>query len=211
MITGLFVKVHMLAAGAEDARQHTIALTAAALEILLKKLLQNVKHFSGSALQTVSMTVALIRDLCARESAPDLAMAPPIHVLVVDDDPVALRAISHALQRTLPKPESASDGKSALARVAERRFDMIFLDVQMPDLDGFEVCRRIRETSANGLTPVVFLTSTDAAGLRVKSEICGGNDFLTKPCLGSELTLKALVSSVRGRLENSVLASGPTP
>jgi CheY-like chemotaxis protein len=90
-----------------------------------------------------------------------------------------------------------------MALAAETPFDVIFLDVQMPDVDGFEVCTRIRESSANRLTPIVFLTSHHEAAMRAKSESCGANDFITKPYLPSELTLKALAFALRGRLQNN--------
>ena len=200
MITDLFLGVHSLAVSAESAAQHSIALTAAALEGLLKKLLQDPANLSSSTLQSVVTAATLIQDLCVGEPKPGLATAPPIRALVVDDDPVALRSTGNALQRTFSKPQCAPDGESALALAAETPFDVIFLDVQMPDLDGFEVCNRIRENSVNRHTPVIFITGHDTTTLRAQSGACGGNDVLIKPCLASELNLKALSFALRGRL-----------
>ena len=200
MIDGFFLGVHSLTTSAESAGQPSIALMSAALEGLLKKLLQDPANLSASTLQSVATAAALLQELCAREADPTLALAPPIRALVVDDDPVALRAVSNALQRTFSKPESAVDGKSALAMAADKPFDVIFLDVEMPDFDGFEVCHRIRSLSSNRHTPVVFLTGHDTAAQRAKSASCGGSDFLTKPSLASELNLKALGFALRGRL-----------
>jgi CheY-like chemotaxis protein len=201
MVTDLLLGVHLLAASAESCGQHSIALMASTLEGLLKKQHENKTNLSSSALEAVDTAATLIHDLCAKEPSPGLAIDPPIRALVVDDDPVALRAISGALQMRFSKPESATDGSGAMALAKEQPFDVIFLDVQMPDIDGFEVCSRIRETTANGRTPVIFLTSHDAPALRARSEICGGNDFLTKSSSGSELTLKALSFALRGRLQ----------
>jgi PleD family two-component response regulator len=203
MITELVLGIHLLAKSAEASGQHSINLVAAALEGLLRKLLENAANLSASTLDTMVVAADLIQDLCVEESNPDLATRPPIRVLAVDDDPVSLRAMGNALQMRFAKPDSASDGKSALALASERPFDVIFLDVQMPDLDGFEVCARIRETEANRDTPVVFVTSHQAAELRAKSELCGGDDFLTKPYLSSELNLKALAFALRGRMQNA--------
>ena len=176
------------------------------MENLLKKLLENPANIAPSTLPAIATAAELLHQLCAAGPGPDLAATSPIRALVVDDDPIALRAISNTLQMRFSKPESASDGKSALALAAEKPFDVIFLDVQMPEIDGFEVCARIRENSANRRTPVVFspLRVHDAGPpLREKSEECGGNDFLTKSCLGSELNLKALALALRSRLENT--------
>jgi CheY-like chemotaxis protein len=203
MITELVLGIHLLAVNAEGCRQHSIALVASALEGLLRKMLENAANLSASALEAVTMAAALILDLCVEEPSADLATAPAIRALVVDDDPVCLRAMSSALQMRFSKPESATDGKSALALAAEKPFDVIFLDVQMPDVDGFEVCSRIRETAANRDTPVVFVTSHNAEILREKFQLGGSNDFLSKPYLSSELNLRALALALRGRMQGA--------
>ena len=203
MITELVLGIHLLAVSAESCGQHSIALVAAALEGLLRKMLENAANLSVSALEAVTMAAALIQDLCVEEPSADLAIAPPIRALVVDDDPVCLRAMSSALQMKFSKPESATDGKSALALATEKAFDVIFLDVQMPDTDGFEVCSRIRESAVNRDTPVVFVTSHNAEILREKIQVCGSNDFLTKPYLSSELNLRALALALRGRMQGA--------
>jgi CheY-like chemotaxis protein len=201
MITELVLGIHLLAVSAEGCRQHSIAMMAAALEGLLRKMLENAANLTASALEAMTMAAALIHEVCVQEPDADLAVAPPIRALVVDDDPVCLRAMSNALQMRFSKPESASDGKSAMALAAEKSFDVIFLDVHMPDVDGFEVCSRIRETAANRDTPVVFVTSHNAELLRDKFEICGSTDFLAKPYLSSELNLRALALALRGRMQ----------
>jgi CheY-like chemotaxis protein len=200
-VTDLLLAAHSLAVSADGIGQHSIALVASSLEGLLKKLLDTKAKLSASTLQTVAGAMELIDDLCAKESGPDLATAPPIRLLVVDDDPVGLRAISNALQTKFPKPASACDGKSAIELAAEKPFDAIFLDVQMPDIDGFGVCSRIRENSANRGTPVVFVTGHDADAMRSKSQHCGGNEVLTKPYLITELTLTALSFAIRRRMQ----------
>ena len=88
----------------------------------------------------------------------DLAINPPIQMLVVDDDLIARRALAVALQTAFKKPESVETGEEAVALAVEKSFDVIFLDVQMPGMDGFEACSKIRETVSNRLTPVVFVT-----------------------------------------------------
>jgi CheY-like chemotaxis protein len=203
MITELRMGIHMLALGAESCGQDSIALLASALEGLLKKLLEKAANISASTLQSVATAAELIQDLCLEKRNPDLAVEPPIRVLVVDDDPFSLRTISNALQIKFSKPVSASDGTSALALAADDPFDVIFLDVQMPDLNGFEVCTRIRKDSVNCDTPIIFLTGDDSPAMRAKSESCGGTDFISKSYLSSELNLKALAFALRGRMQNA--------
>jgi CheY-like chemotaxis protein/HPt (histidine-containing phosphotransfer) domain-containing protein len=202
MMAELFVAMHLVAEVGEAKGQLSIALVASSLEGLLKKLLENVSNLSQSTIEIMQTAVDLALDLCGSDTTPDLATNPPIRALVVDDDPIALRAFSNAMQIKFSKPDTASDGRFGLALAMQKPYDVIFLDVYMPDLDGFEVCTRIRENSPNRPTPVVFLTASDSPALREKSELCGGTDFLTKTCLASELNLKALVMALRARLDN---------
>jgi CheY-like chemotaxis protein len=173
----------------------------AALEGLLKKLLEHPKHGTPSTLQTLAAAIDLLGDLCVPGLPADLASSPKVHLLVVDDDPLARRAIAVGLQLAFGRPDSASDGETAVALATEKAFDVIFMDVQMPGMDGLAACAKIRETAANRDTPVVFVTMQADAETRRASEQCGGNDFISKPFLCSELTLKALTFTLRGRLQ----------
>ncbi|MCP4959100.1 MAG: response regulator transcription factor [Actinomycetia bacterium] len=84
---------------------------------------------------------------------------------------------------------SRVDGREALAAVADERPDLIVLDVMMPDLDGFEVCRRLR--AANDHTPILFLTARDATEDKVRGLTLGGDDYLEKPFSLDELVARA--------------------
>jgi CheY-like chemotaxis protein len=172
-----------------------------ALEGLFRKLLQNPKHTNSSTLATIMCAVELLLELCVPGLKADLAVNPPIHTLVVDDDLVARRALVGALQTALHKPESATDGTAALALARERRFDVIFLDILMPGMDGFEVCSKIRDAGPNAATPVVFVTGLGDFETRSKAGSHGGNDLIGKPFLTPEITVKALTLALSGRLQ----------
>ena len=164
-------------------------------------MLQDSQHATPSALVTVAAAVDLLNDLCVPGMKADLAVNPPIHLLVVDDDLVARRALVGALQTVFKKPESAENGEAALALALGKPFDVIFLDVVMPGMDGFEVCSKIRDTVPNRTTPVVFVTSLSDDDTRRKSTLSGGNDLMRKPFLTSEITVNALTFALRGRLQ----------
>ena len=180
---------------------HPAYQMCAALEGLLRKMLQNSRHSTPSALATVATAVDLLNDLCVPGLKSDLAINPPIRMLVVDDDLVARRALVGALQTAFKKPDSAENGEKALALALEKPFDVIFLDVLMPGMDGFEVCSRIRNTATNRATPVVFVTGRDDFDARTQMSRKGGNELMGKPFLTSEITVKALAFALRGRLE----------
>jgi CheY-like chemotaxis protein len=173
---------------------------SAALEGLFRKMLQDSRHATPSALATVATAVDLLSDLCSPGVKTDLATRPPIHMLVVDDDLVARRVLVSALQTAFKKPESAENGEAALALVRENSYDVIFLDVLMPGMDGFVVCSKIRETALNRATPVVFVTAQPDADTHAGMIRSGGDGVLGKAFLTTEITVKALTFALRGRL-----------
>ena len=201
MLADFYLRLHSLTPTIDSAQGHPALRMSAALQGLLKKLLESPKHCTSSALLTVATAVDSLNDLCRSGVQPDLAANPPIRLLVVDDDPVMRRAIAGALQTAFGKPESADSGEAALALATERPFDAIFMDVQMPGMDGFSACLRIHETVQNRATPVVFVTGHSALKARSQSTVSGGSDLIGKPFLTAELTVKALALALRGRLQ----------
>ena len=95
-------------------------------------------------------------------------------ILVVDDDPIALRAVAGSLQLVFGRPESAESGKAAVDLATEMPFDLILLDVVMPGMDGFETCAKIHQTDANRQTPILFVTSLDDGDSRRQAFAAGG-------------------------------------
>jgi len=201
LLADVFLQVHAFIPKDGLPNLHPAFKLSSALEGLLRKLLDNPSHATGSTLFTLAKGVELLDELFALEADSDLMTNPPIHLLVVDDDPVARRAIAMALQMMFEKPDTAESGDSALTLASDRPYDVIFMDVQMPGLDGFSACAGVRQTTANRTTPVVFVTSHNDSKTRNQMVACGGNDFLGKPFLTSEITLKALSFALRGRLE----------
>jgi CheY-like chemotaxis protein len=201
MLADFYLRLHSLTPKVDSVGGQPALRMISALEGLLKKLLENRKHCTSSRLLTVSTAVDLLNDLCVTGVEADLATNPPIRMLAVDDDPVARRAITCALQMSFEKPESAEGGEAALAAATERPFDLIFLDVQMPGMDDFTVCSKIHETVQNRTTPVVFVTGHSDFKARTQAALSGGGDLIGKPFLTAEVTIKALTFALRGRLQ----------
>jgi CheY-like chemotaxis protein len=203
ILGGLYIQIHSLSSEAEQAELRSAFRLSAALQALLKKLLEQPALSIASTASTADTAAAaldLLDDLCRSRLNPDLAN-PPLQILVVDDDPVARRAISGALQLALEKPDSAESGEAALTLAAERPFDMIFLDILMPGMDGFTTCSKIHETAANIKTPVVFVTSHSDMESRDRATLSGGSGFIPKPVLPAEIRVTALTFCLRGRLD----------
>ena len=100
-------------------------------------------------------------------------------LLVVDDEPFLCDAVAASLRFLGFEVTTASNGSDALRLAAEHRFDLAVMDVMMPDLDGFEVVRRLRHGGHR--IPVIFLTARDTQADKVTGLTLGGDDYMTKP------------------------------
>ncbi len=108
-------------------------------------------------------------------------------VLAVDDDPMTLQVITRLLARNGHTVFTAADGEAALAAIDRHQPDVILLDVVLPVMDGFEVCRLVKDNDATRLTPVVLLTGLSSPGHRVRGIEAGADEFLSKPFDTGEL------------------------
>ncbi|MFQ5777751.1 MAG: HD domain-containing phosphohydrolase [Terriglobia bacterium] len=108
-------------------------------------------------------------------------------VLVVDDDEAVRSLLAELLQGDGYEVVTAGNGQAALEEFARRRPDLVLLDVVLPGLDGFEVCRRLKANTETRLTPVVLTTGLSATEDRVRGIEAGADDFLSKPLNRSEL------------------------
>jgi len=195
----LYRKVHALTGSAGIAGFTSIAQMASALEVLLKELHEKPKNINVSTLRTVAHSVDFVSELFAANE-PDPIEPPSSSILVVDDEILSRRAITYALEKAALKSVSVEDPGVALNLATENKYDLCFLDVQMPGMDGFELCTRIRATALNRTTPIIFVTSLTDFKSRAKSSLSGGTDLLAKPFMFIELSVKALTYVLRGRL-----------
>jgi two-component system sensor histidine kinase/response regulator len=111
-------------------------------------------------------------------------------ILVVDDKPANIQIVGTILGKLGCDIIPASDGETALKRLAVRRPDLVLLDVVMPGMDGVEVCRRIREDPEQRDIPIVFLSAADDKESTVRALAAGGVDYVTKPFNHAELVLR---------------------
>jgi adenylate cyclase len=124
-------------------------------------------------------------------------------VLVVDDEIISRQAVVLALARASLASISVDDPQVALKLLQENRFSLIFLDVEMPGMSGFELCAKLRLLPACKATPVVFVTSLTDFGNRAHSALSGGNDLIAKPFLLMELAVKALTCVLKRQITDN--------
>jgi DNA-binding response OmpR family regulator len=203
LLVDLSEKIHGLKGMAGHSEVLPVWQLAAALEGLVKQLSEKNRNVTPSTLRTVASAVDLLEALSVPGVRTDLMSNPPIRLLAVDDDALSRHAVSFALKKALNKPDLAENGEAAMALVSHIKYDAIFLDVQMPGMDGFETCKKIHGTELNRAAPVVFVTCHSDFDARAKSTLSGGIDLIGKPFLTFEITVKALTLVFRERLNTA--------
>jgi twitching motility two-component system response regulator PilG len=118
-----------------------------------------------------------------------------VKVLVIDDSKTIRRSAENLLTKEGYEVITATDGFDALAKIADARPEIIFVDIMMPRLDGYQTCALIKNNSEFKGTPVVMLSSKDGLFDKAKGRIVGSDQYITKPFSRDELlgTIKTLV------------------
>ncbi len=136
----------------------------------------------------------MTRDIARRET-----------VLLVDDAPDEVRMLVDALEDAGFTTLVATDGESALARLARITPEVVLLDARMPGIDGFETCRRLRATPGMTAVPILFMTGLHETERIIEGLDAGGNDYLVKPVVPS-----VLVARIRAHLRVARLYAPPS-
>jgi len=110
-----------------------------------------------------------------------------VEVLLVEDDETIGELVRYNLEKQGYSVEWVLDGKEALERLSEKKYDIIVLDLMLPEIDGLELCRRIREEGVNKDTPIIVLTALSDEDTKVKGFSSGADDYVTKPFSVKEL------------------------
>jgi two-component system, OmpR family, response regulator len=118
-----------------------------------------------------------------------MASPPPCQVLLVDDDPHILQVLAFAFAKAGMATIEAGDGETALDRIAQHRPDLVVLDINMPRMNGLDVCRRLR--ADDSMVPILFLSSRDDEIDRVLGIELGADDYVIKPFSPREVVARA--------------------
>lgn len=173
---------------------------AAQIEALALDLVNLPEQVNASVLRTLSQALDFLATLLPNAVRTQLKDPSSAQVLVVDDEDGARKIIMAAMRMANLKSMAADTPTAALAALGVQGFDLIFLDVGLPEMTGFELCSKVRMISMHEKTPVVFITGMATFQNRVQSSLSGGNDFVGKPFNLSELGLKALIWVYKGQL-----------
>jgi len=164
-------------------------------------LYQNPEQVNPSTLRTVHQTIEFLASLLKEKSLAQVKDPAKALIYAVDDDLGNCESIALAMEESMMRTTYAQDPALALAELAAGRYDLIFLDVNMPGMDGFELCKQIRGLAIHDKTPIVFLTGLATLENRVQSSLSGGNDFIAKPFNLHELSVKAITLILKSQLQ----------
>ncbi len=196
----LYRKIHSFTGNAGMAGLEALSNFCACLEAFLSELMQKPASINASTLRTVAAAVDILAMLIERGSSFKMPPSGEALVLVVDDEVLSRRAVTFGLDKAQLKSVALDHPRRALSSLETETFELIILDVDMPEMDGFELCSQIRKLPKHKSTPVVFITSLTDFQSRTKSILSGGNDFIGKPFMFLELAVKALTFILRGRM-----------
>ena len=132
--------------------------------------------------------------------------APDRPILIIDDEPYILRALSYLLAREGYKVETASNGEEGLARVRELRPPLVFLDIMMPRMNGYEVCEQIKQDPGLADTYVIMLSAKGQQVDRERGLLGGADEYMTKPFSPREVAEH--VHGLLARLHSSEATTG---
>jgi len=169
-----------------------ISHLSGSLDALIKELNKKPSQMTASVLRTIAHAMDCMNVLFREITHMPQELPQSILILAVDDEPISRRTISVALGKANLRCIGMEDSNMALTVLKENAFDLIFLDAEMPGLNGFELCAELRKLPTNKNTPVIFVTSLTKFEIRAQSSLSGGNDLIAKPFLMMELAVKAL-------------------
>ncbi len=166
---------------------------------LASELFEYPDRISPDILRTIQQTVEFLATLATTRDLATAKDPASARVFTVDDEPGCCEVVRRVMESLTMQTGHAQDPAKALTELASQQYDLIFLDVNMPGINGFELCAQIRSLSVNSSTPVIFLTGYNTTENRLQSTMSGGNEFVGKPFLFPELTTKALTLMLKAQ------------
>ena len=169
---------------------------------LLSDLLEVPDQITPSTLRTLNQGIEFIALLLSDPEIENVVRLNEVRAFVVDDDANTGSTMVAALNLVGINGVQALSSSVAIAELASNSYDLILLDVHMPDLDGFELSAQIRNMGQHAETPIFFVTGDTSIENRVKSSLRGAIEFIAKPFNVQELALKSLKSVITGQLRD---------
>lgn len=171
-----------------------------AFSSLLLDLFKAPELINPSILRTVSLTIDFLGVLIKDGNLIRLKDPATAKAFVIEDDLENSQAIALALETVMVGGKAVQTPREALAELTHTSYDIIFIDVNLPVMDGFQLCEAIRKMELHARTPIIFITGLTTVENRVQSTLSGGNDFIGKPFNIQELAVKSLTYILRASM-----------
>ena len=196
----LFRQIHQLSLRVTMLHLDAVGRLTSAIEALVYDLYTMPEQINPSIVRTVSQSIDFLAVLFVEENLRRLQDPSSSDVFVVDDEAPARQIISAAMKLVNLKITCAADAGMALSVLEDNLFDLIFLDVNLPEVTGFDLCTQVRQIEDHRRTPIVFLTGLNTFQNSAKVSLSGCNDFIGKTFNLLELVVKALMWIFKGQL-----------
>jgi CheY-like chemotaxis protein len=200
LLEGLARKLHFTASLAGLSGCHHIALLAGAFEALVFELQQRPARVDASTIHTIAMAGDFLEVLFDEARHNPAQRALPTRALIVDDDPLSNHLAVAALRRAQLDARATGNPLTGLELLEQSHYDLVLLDIEMPGMNGFELCRKLRVLPGYAETPVIFFTAHGDFESRAAGVLSGGDDLIAKPIFPYELALKAVMHLIRSSL-----------
>lgn len=201
LLNELYIHAQNFSELAKSDGEHVLHRVSSAFAGLLRNLHLMPEQVTPAMLRTVNQTIEFLASLLKHQGLDHSVILENSRVYAVDDDAdicesvrAAIETVGLTIKTTLLPGEAVTD-------LAGTRYDLVILDVQLPELNGFELCTHIRNMALHSETPIVFLSGNASMENRVQSSLRGGNEFLSKPFNFHELGIKALTLILRAQLK----------
>jgi CheY-like chemotaxis protein len=195
----IMVNAAALVEAFEPARGHAAHRLANAIATLVKDGSTRQWKFEPGITRTLQQAVDVISQMLEPRAFKKAADAPGARVLILDDDRDLLETISSALKGADFYTTPCANATDGIEMMSKEAFDVVLLDIRLPDSNGIDVCSKIREIPAHKKTPVVFITVEDSVDKRAQSSLNGGDDFIAKPFNVPELVVKTSTWACRNQ------------
>ena len=200
LLREMYRTLHSLTGKAGLAGFKQVAQLSSALEAFLRELHEAPQNANASSLRTFAHAMDFLARLLDIEGQAEHDASTTPLALIVDDEVFSRRSIISGLEKAGIAYVSLDNPIEALEMLQRQRFDLVFLDIDMPEMDGFTLCQKLRQLPGYARTPVVFVTGLNDFQMRARSSLAGGSDIIAKPFLPIELAVKALTHMYKARL-----------
>lgn len=200
LLREMYRTLHSLTGKAGLAGFKQVAQLSSALEAFLRELHEAPQNANSSSLRTFAHAMDFLSRLLEIEGQTEHDPSATPLALIVDDEVFSRRSIISGLEKAGIAYVSLDNPLEGLEMLQRQRFDLVFLDIDMPEMDGFTLCQKLRQLPDYARTPVVFVTGLNDFQMRARSSLAGGSDIIAKPFLPIELAVKSLTHMYKARL-----------